>query len=376
MNQTDKTVRRRLGRVVCAGVAATITAFAGLSVAASPPASAGDLLNETFKDATVTPNTWMMRSPKGTHVPCLTAARYPAPEDSLPACNTVKAGAAPEANPGNNTDDPTGIPVEPQKPAAKGPNLAVPIDGQGNFAPGGTGMLTATVSNNKEAGPTTSAVTLTIPVPDGVKVTTVTGYGWYCKATDQAVICSRPGTGGDALQPGATYPAANVNTVTDPDGPTSVSVSAKVDIDGDTDPSDNVAGPLTLPKPGLQVGMTIKPNPYSPGGKLTYTITVTNTGPKQADNVKLTGAVANVGRDVPWTCAASEGSTCPAESGTGKIATAISVAPGGTVTFTADCEIPEGVAVPLTGSATIVSLPPDPNCTKGCTVTATSTAAQ
>src|SRR5262249_12855186 len=119
--------------------------------------------------------------------------------------------------------------------------------------------------------------------------------------------------------------------------------------------------------------MKITPNPYTPGGKLTYTITVSNTGTTAATGAQLKAAVAQVWKDIPWTCTATSGSTCPATPGAGDINATVTVAPGGTVTFTADCSVPAGVSVPLQGSA-VLTLAGDPNCAGGCTVAAKATA--
>jgi hypothetical protein len=58
----------------------------------------------------------------------------------------------------------------------------------------------------------------------------------------------------------------------------------------------------------------------------------------------------------------------------GDIDAAIDVAAGGTVTFTASCEIPDGVTWPLSGAATVTPAPgtTDSNCQTGCTATATA----
>ncbi|MBO2451971.1 hypothetical protein J4573_33130 [Actinomadura barringtoniae] len=251
------------------------------------------------------------------------------------------------------------------------PNLNVKLDGQGNFVPGGTGTVTATVSNADNAGPTDKQVSVTVPVPAGMTVVGTTGQGWACKTGQDAVTCVRPGTGADALKPGASYPPVTVKLKGDANMPGTTRATASVTTPDEGDPSDNTAPPLTLPKPGLQVEMAINPNPYQPGGHLTYTIKVTNSGPDTVTDAQVGAAVAQVWKDVPWTCKATAGSSCPGEKGKGDIDATVTVGPGGSVVFTADCVLPAGVKVPLKGSATVTAAS-DANCAGGCTVEATA----
>ncbi len=272
-----------------------------------------------------------------------------------------------DTNPGNNTTPPATITI----PAIP-PNVAVKVDGTGNYVPGGVGQVTATVTNNPKAGPTSGPVTITVPAPNGLTLTSAKGDGWTCQVTDTAATCTRS----DPLKAGQAYPPVVIGTLGKPDLTAPVTVTATADAKGDSDTSDNT-GSVTLPKNGLQVGMTITPSPYEPGNQLDYTITVTNTGSTDAKGVRLQGDVSKVWGGVPWTCEASDGSACPSDTGAGAIDTTFDVAAGGTVTFKASCELPAGVTQVLTGSATITPAAgsTDPNCAKSCSVTVSDTSA-
>ena len=69
-----------------------------------------------------------------------------------------------------------------------------------------------------------------------------------------------------------------------------------------------------------------------PGDTVTYTMTVTNLGPAAASGAAVTDPTPAALQDVSWTCAASNGSTCPA-SGTGPIVHLVNLAAGGTLTY-------------------------------------------
>lgn len=346
-------------------ITAVVTAPEGTTIATSGGDGWTCKIADDKKTATCT--TDKVIKPGESTPPIKTTYNVPAGTKGPIAVPPTKVTTPGETNTGNNTAPSTSAEV-----AQSAPNLTVTLDGSGNFVPGGEGTVTATVSNNKNAGPTNDKVTVTIPVPDGVKPVGSEGAGWTCVEAPEGIVCTRPGTGADALQPGASYPPIIVKTRGKAELTTPFTFNAKVDVKGDTDPSDNNAKPIALPKPGVQVGMTITPSPYEPGKKLTYTITVTNTGPNAA-TANLKSAVSQVWKGVPWTCTASAGSKCPAEPGKGDIDATITIAPGGSVVFTADCLVPEAVKVPLAGSATVTATG-DPNCAKGCTVYGTSTA--
>lgn len=62
------------------------TALFGTTILGTAPSSAATLISETFRGSSTAPG-WEMESPKGSHLPCMTAASKPVPAGSLPACN-------------------------------------------------------------------------------------------------------------------------------------------------------------------------------------------------------------------------------------------------------------------------------------------------
>jgi uncharacterized repeat protein (TIGR01451 family) len=69
-----------------------------------------------------------------------------------------------------------------------------------------------------------------------------------------------------------------------------------------------------------------------PGSPLTYQITVTSAGPSSANAATVTDTVAGALSGVTWTCAATAGSSCPA-NGAGSIGHNVNLAPGGVLSY-------------------------------------------
>src|SRR5213075_2441522 len=91
------------------------------------------------------------------------------------------------------------------------------------------------------------------------------------------------------------------------------------------------------PQADLAVTKTDGVTTATPGGSVTYTITASNAGPSNA-----TGAT--VADNFPasltctWTCAGAGGGSCTA-SGSGNINDTVNLPNGGSVTYTASCNI-------------------------------------
>ena len=71
-----------------------------------------------------------------------------------------------------------------------------------------------------------------------------------------------------------------------------------------------------------------------PGRLTTYTIVVTNTGPSPVTAASVTDLFPVALVAPAWTCTADPGSSCAAASGTGNLATTVTLEAGDRATFT------------------------------------------
>ncbi|MHC5903595.1 DUF7927 domain-containing protein [Streptomyces sp. S6] len=141
----------------------------------------------------------------------------------------------------------------------------------------------------------------------------------------------------------------------------------------DPTPGNNTSPPaspqVTAPKTGLTVSKTGSSTSYQPGETFSYTVTVQNAGPSTALPT-VTDQLPSGFSSFGWNCAASNGSSCGAASGTGNISDKPSVAPGGTITYTISGTVPATTSGNQTNSATVT--PPNGTTDAGCSPSCTS----
>ena len=116
----------------------------------------------------------------------------------------------------------------------------------------------------------------------------------------------------------------------------------------DPDPADNTSS-VTLTTEtiaDLAVTKTFTGSPV-PGLAITYTIVVTNAGPSPVTAASVTDVFPIALVAPAWTCTADAGSSCAAASGTGNLATTVTLEAGDRATFT----VTGLIASSATGSA-------------------------
>jgi len=111
----------------------------------------------------------------------------------------------------------------------------------------------------------------------------------------------------------------------------------------------------------------------SAGGRVTYTIVVTNNGPQSVSGATVNDTFSASYSNVTWTCSATNGSSCGATSGSGNnLNTTVSLLNGGQATFTAIATVATSASGTLTNTAT-VAVPPNTTDSNPANNTATDT---
>jgi uncharacterized repeat protein (TIGR01451 family) len=119
----------------------------------------------------------------------------------------------------------------------------------------------------------------------------------------------------------------------------------------------------TLPDADLQISKTDGIGQVAPGGVTAYTVVVTNLGPGTAITAPVSDHLPAQIANASWTCTASAGSSCLAASGSGSIATLVTLLPAGTAAFIVNATLSPSATASLTNTATVGAAPgaTDPN---------------
>ncbi len=225
----------------------------------------------------------------------------------------------------------------------------------GAYVPGSPIQYTLTVTNAGPSAVVGATVTDTFTAAH-------TGITWACVANGSAscVSGSPSGTGasgsGNISQPVDVSSGSLVFTIT---ANTSASASANLTntatvttpaTTSDSNTANNSAS-LDLPaQPHVDVAVskTAPAGTYTPGSTVTYTITVSASGPSAVPSISVTDLFDSAFSSVSWTCAANGTAACTSgSSGSGNINASVDVAAGGgnSVVYTVDAVIDAGSAV-------------------------------
>jgi uncharacterized repeat protein (TIGR01451 family) len=361
----------------------TITASnAGPSDAQSVTLSDAIPTNTTFVSFTA-PAGWTPSAPAPGGTGTVTATRGTLPAGSLAQVftlvvmvnssaasgstitNTVTISAA-TADPvsANNTDtETTGVNTLADISVTKTDNPD-PVNAGDNLT------YTITVTN---AGPSDAQnVTLTDAVPPG---TTFVSFTQLSGPTFSSTTPVGGGTGtvtstAPSLADGATAVfrlVVNVNAATPQGGTITNSVTVTTTTAGD-DPGNNADTETTSvnAQADLRVTKTDNPDEVDPGANITYTITLTNAGPSDAQNVALSDAIPAGTTFVSATQTSGPAFTLtsPPPGGTGVVtAMAATLADGATATFVLVVMV-DATAVPgstISNTVTVTSTTADAN---------------
>jgi uncharacterized repeat protein (TIGR01451 family) len=224
--------------------------------------------------------------------------------------------------------------------------------------------LTYTLDVTNHGGLDAKNVTVTQRLPSGnVSFQTATGIGWICNPIGQLISCTR-----GALLVG---PAPSIAVkVTTPAIGGSLSTSATVASETlDTTASDNNASATTmvLTPADLAIAISDAPDAVAAGGMLTYTITVSNTGPGTSNGISVldslpTGVGFVSASGSGWSCAAADQDvTCVNPT----------LVPGASATITLVVTAPTSGGT-VSNTASVSAMTPDGNAANNQATTGTT----
>ncbi|MFC7526909.1 CshA/CshB family fibrillar adhesin-related protein [Parapedobacter sp. GCM10030251] len=289
-------------------------------------------------------------------------------DDDLVNAVTV---TTPTPDPDPTCDDCTTPPLTPDPQADIVTVKVVSDAAQTTFVPGESVDYTITVTNNGPSDAT--AVNVEDTAPAGTAIT-----NWTAVVTTGTVTLPNTSGTGDINETIATLPNGAVVTYT-------VTVQTPPDFDDDLVNAVTVTTPTPDPDPTCDDCTTppLTPNPqadvvtvkvvsdaaqttFIPGESVDYTITVTNNGPSDAQDVNVEDT-APVGTTITnWTAVVTTGTvTLPATSGTGDLNETIPVLPNGAVvTYTVTVQTPSDFTGQLVNAVTVTTPTedPDPTC--------------
>jgi uncharacterized repeat protein (TIGR01451 family) len=230
------------------------------------------------------------------------------------------------------------------------PDLTIVKTAVGSFVRGQTAQYLVTVNAAAAAGATFgTTVTVTDNLPGGLTLAaTPSGGGWACTGAvgGTAVSCTRS----DTLMAGASYPPISIPVNVAQTAPANISNTADVVGGGDTTPASSTVNTPVTSAADLQVIKTVNNANPLPGQPITFTVTVKNNGPSDAQSAVVTDALP-----AALTAGAVTASQGAYTSPTWNIG---NLAAGATATLTIGATYN---GTPATNTATVASGTPDPN---------------
>ena len=237
--------------------------------------------------------------------------------DIVNTASVTPPGGTTDPTPGNDDSTDTNT----NNPQA---DLAITKDdGVTTYTPGGTLTYTVTVTNNGPSAVTGASVTDTFP-------TEFASVSWTCVVAGGASVTATSTCDGSTANTGTSIadtvdlPVSSTLTYTIT---AVVSGTATGDIvntasvtppGGTTDPTpgndDSTDTNTNNPQADLAITKDDGVTTYTPGGTLTYTVTVTNNGPSAVTGASVTDTFPTEFASVSWTCVVAGGASVTATS--------------------------------------------------------------
>ncbi|HEV7768776.1 MAG TPA: SBBP repeat-containing protein [Thermoanaerobaculia bacterium] len=224
-------------------------------------------------------------------------------------------------------------------------------DGVTTATPGGSVTYTITASNGGPNPVTGATVADTFPASLTCNWTCVGFGGGTCTAAGAGNLndtVNLPNGGGVTytasctVSPAASGSLSNTATVTAPGGIT--------DPPGNNSATDN---DTLTPQADLAITKTDGVTTATAGGSVTYTITSSNSGPSNVSGATVADTFP-ASLTCTWTCFGAGGGTCTG-SGSGNINDSVNLPSGGSVTYTASCNISPSATGTLSNNATVTA---------------------
>ena len=230
------------------------------------------------------------------------------------------------------------------------PDLGITnTDGVSTATPGGSVTYTITASNPSPLPANPATVADTFPasltctwtcVPAGGGICTFSGSGNINDTVNLPAGASITYTASCTISAAATGPLSNTATVAFAGDPNTTNNSAT-----DTD--------TLAPQADLAITKTDGVTSATPGGSVTYTITASNAGPSNAPGASVADTFP-ASLTCTWGCVGAGGGTCT-PSGSGNINDTVNLPAGGSVTYTASCNISAAATGMLSNTATVAA---------------------
>jgi uncharacterized repeat protein (TIGR01451 family) len=224
-------------------------------------------------------------------------------------------------------------------------NMSITKDnGQTVAVPGQQTTYTIVVSNTGLDDLIGATLTDTFP-PE------ITGVSWTCTGTG---TCGSSGS--DNINDTVNLPAGTsvtyIAVATVSSGATGSLVNtARITLPDSSSVSATDTDTLT-PQADLSISKTNGQNTVIPGSTISYTITVSNPGPSDANEAVVSDTFPAAFNGVTWSCSGSGGATCPG-GGSGNINHPVNLPAGRSVTFTATATVNPAATGSLVNTATV-----------------------
>lgn len=229
-----------------------------------------------------------------------------------------------------------------------------------NVNPGNQIRYTIQATNAGPNAVTGATITDNFPTPNPLSGT----INWTC-ATTGGATCGGSASGSGNINRVVNMPVGSTVTFTTTSGSVANNASGVLTNTAnaanpagvvDPNPANNSATDTDniLTTSNLSVTKTDNITAITAGGRVTYTVVVSNGGPQAVTGAVLTDTLPATFTTVSWTCSTSGGSSCtPSAGSTNALSSSINLLNGGSATFTIQATLSASASGTVANSATV-----------------------